>query len=389
VCARLSSLGSGDEHLRQITLRIGIEASAFGDVRGGIAHYLHCMVSEMAELDRNAEFVFYTPRPVDVTLPRGNCRLRSGTGSLGLNLWMQRCVPEWAAQDKLHVFWGQNQAIPLHLRHQCYRLLTVHDLAPFACPRTLRLRSAFARRLLLVMACRAADRVVADSDATARAVIRVIGIRPRNVTRVYLGVESRFRPVPYAAARDLVTSKYGLTDGYLLTIGTIEPRKNHIVLLQALQATRRAPVLAIVGGIGWKSEPIVEEITSMEKSGRVRYLGWVDDDDLPYLYSAAKVFVLPSSYEGFGLPVLEAMACGCPVLCSWSSSLPEVGGTAVSYCRVGDSVDLALRLDALLLDKQRMAAMSAAGLIRAKRFDLSQSAARVLDIMRQGAERLA
>jgi len=239
------------------------------------------------------------------------------------------------------------------------------------------------------MACRAADRVVADSDATARAVIRVIGIRPRNVTRVYLGVESRFRPVPYAAARDLVTSKYGLTDGYLLTIGTIEPRKNHIVLLQALQATRRAPVLAIVGGIGWKSEPIVEEITSMEKSGRVRYLGWVDDDDLPYLYSAAKVFVLPSSYEGFGLPVLEAMACGCPVLCSWSSSLPEVGGTAVSYCRVGDSVDLALRLDALLLDKQRMAAMSAAGLIRAKRFDLSQSAARVLDIMRQGAERLA
>ncbi|MBN2464190.1 glycosyltransferase family 4 protein [candidate division WOR-3 bacterium] len=372
--------------MTQAPLRVGIDASAFGAVKGGIARYLYGMVSEMTALDGDAQFIFYTPRPVEVALPGGNCRVRSGTGLLGLNLWMQGCVPEWVAEDRLHVFWGQNQAIPLILRHRCFRLLTVHDLAPFVIPQTLRFHSALAHRFLLARACHVADKVITDSDATAKAVIRLVGVRPDRVARVYLGAEARFRPVPRSVAYELATRKYGLPEDYLLTIGTVEPRKNHAVLLHALRMTKCAPVLAIVGGIGWKSEPIVAEIAAMEKAGRVRYLGWVDDDDLPYLYSAAKLFVLPSIYEGFGLPVLEAMACGCPVLCSWSSSLPEVGGTAVSYCSAGSSVDLARKLDALLSDEPRRTAMSAAGLSRAKRFDLTHSAGQVLDIMRRGAE---
>jgi alpha-1,3-rhamnosyl/mannosyltransferase len=125
-----------------------------------------------------------------------------------------------------------------------------------------------------------------------------------------------------------------------------------------------------------------------EEAGRVRYLGRVDDEWLPALYSAARLSVYPSLYEGFGLPVLEAMSCGCPVLCSWSSSLPEVGGSAARYFRTGDSEDLACKLAALLSDDKQLAAMSAAGLARAEQFSFRQAAQEVLGIMRAGSAQL-
>ena len=364
--------------------------SYYGAAKAGIARYLDCMVAEMLSLDRSAEFVFYAPRPVDIALPQGRWRLRteSGPSRRFVNPWVQTRIPGWAAEDGLDVFWGQNNVLPLHLRRPCFRLLTVHDLAPFVCPGTLRLRSALVRKFYLAKACRAADAVVADSDATARDIVRLLGIRRDKVKRVYFGVNSRFQPVPAVPARDIAGRKYGLPDDYLLTVGTIEPRKHHTVLLRALRLLPSAPLLAIIGGVGWKAESIMREITVMERAGRVRHLGWVDDSDLPALYSAAKMLVLTSSYEGFGLPVLEAMSCGCPVLCSWSSSLPEVGGDAARYFRTGDSEDLASKLVALLSDERQLVAMAAAGLVRAKQFSFRQAAQEVLGIMRAGAARL-
>jgi glycosyltransferase involved in cell wall biosynthesis len=331
--------------LSRTPFRIGVDGSVYSAVRAGIARYLDCMVSEMMSLDPDVDFVFYAPRLAHITLPAGRWRLREGSGFRGryVNLWVQRQIPEWAAEDKLDVFWGQNNEIPLHLRRRCFRLLTVHDLAPLVCPQTMGLRSVLARRFYMARACRAADAVVADSDATARHVVQLLGVKRTKVARVYLGIDSRFQPVPTVAARDVAARKYGLPNDYLLTVGTIEPRKHHTVLLRALRLVPSAPLVAVIGRVGWKAESIMREITAMEKAGRVRHMGWIDDPDLPALYSAAKMLVLPSSYEGFGLPVLEAMACGCPVLCSWSSSLPEVGGNAARYFRVGDSEGSALR----------------------------------------------
>jgi glycosyltransferase involved in cell wall biosynthesis len=371
-------------------LRIGINGSVYSAVRAGIARYLDCMVSEMMALDPHAEFIVYTPRFAHISLPPGQWRLREGSGLRGkfVNLWAQRQLPQWSAEDGLDVLWGQNNEIPLHLRRRCFRLLTVHDLAPLVCPQTMGLRSVLARRFYMARACRAADAVVADSEATARSITHRLGISRSRVTTVYFGVHSRFQPVPIVAARELAARKYDLPDDYLLTVGTIEPRKHHNVLLRALRLVPSAPLLAVVGGVGWKAESIVREIIEMEAAGRVRYLGRVDDADLPSLYAAAKLFVFPSLYEGFGLPVLEAMSCGCPVLCSWSSSLPEVGGDAARYFVTGDSEDMARKLKELLLDGQQRAAMAAAGLVRARQFSFRRAAQEVLDIMRRGTSGL-
>jgi len=372
--------------MSRVRLRVGVEASAYSVVRGGITRYIEGMAAEMLSLDPGVEFVFYAPCAVDIQLPPGRWRLRvSGGGrhSIG-SLWIQRQVPAWAAEDKVDVLWGQNHMLPLHARHRCFRVLTVHDVAPFVCPQAIGLRSLLVRKLYSARACRAADVIVADSDATARDIVRLFGIRREKVRRVYLGADERFRPVSSPVARMQVIQKYGLPREYMLTVGTIEPRKSHSVLLDALRLAPGAPMLAIVGGVGWKATPIVEQIGVMEKAGRVRYLGRIDDRDLPALYSAATLMIFPSLYEGFGLPVLEAMACGCPVLCSWSSSLPELGGDAVRYFRPGDSADLALGLAALLQGERQRAGMSAAGLQRAGRFSLRKAARETLDIMRQG-----
>ncbi len=372
---------------RDGTLTVGVDASSYVATKAGIARYLDGMISEMLRQDPAVEFIFYAPRPVEIALPPGRWRLRTGTGLEGrfVNPWVQTQVPRWAREDGLDVFWGQNNMLPLRLRRPCFRILTVHDLVPFVCPRTLRFTSVLTRRYYLARACRAADAVVADSDSTARDIVRLLGVAPDKVKRVYFGASDRFCPQPTARAKDVASGKYGLPETYLLSVGTIEPRKHHTTLLAALALLPQTPLLVIVGGVGWKAESAMREIAAMERAGRVRHLGRVDDVDLPALYAAARLFVFPSVYEGFGLPVLEAMACGCPVLCSWSSSLPEVGGSAARYFRTGDSRDLARRLEELLFDEEQLVAMVAAGLARARQFSFRQAAEEVLGIMKAGA----
>ncbi len=130
----------------------------------------------------------------------------------------------------------------------------------------------------------------------------------------------------------------------------------------------------------------MKEIEGEVAQGRVRYLGRVADDDLPALYSAAKLMVYPSLYEGFGLPVLEAMACGCPVLCSWSSSLPEVGGNAARYFRTHDAHDLALKLRELLADDAQLERMVAEGRRQVAKFSFRKAAEQVLDLINEGTQ---
>jgi alpha-1,3-rhamnosyl/mannosyltransferase len=199
---------------------------------------------------------------------------------------------------------------------------------------------------------------------------------------VYPAAQREFEPIPKEQARSTVAEMFGVSGDYVFCVGTIEPRKDHLTLLDAIKSVPDAPLLVLSGEKGWRCRHILAQIRAHEEAGRVRYLGRVSADLLPVLYSAAKLSVYPSLYEGFSLPVLESMACGCPVLCIWSSSLPGVGEKPPAVFRPRDADELAYRLSALLSDKDRLADMRAMGSVQAASFSFDRAAAQMARVLR-------
>ncbi len=299
--------------------------------------------------------------------------------------WLQRYVPDMLREDRIDVFWGQNHMLPVGRLDGCLRLLTIHDLTAVVMPGTMPLRARIAARLHFARVARVADRVLVDSEASARLAQLCLQVPATKLRVLYQGVDPAFRGRAAASDGLDVRCKYSIPDSYLLTVGTIEPRKEHGTLLRALELVP-TPLLVIVGSPGWKCRPILRRIRRLEAGGRARCLGPVSDGDLVALYRGAALMVYPSAYEGFGLPIAEAMSCGCPVLCSWTSSLPEVGGAAARYFRARDPQDLAARLHALLADAGQLEMMARAGRERAMMFDCRRAAQQFVGEVRQLAE---
>jgi glycosyltransferase involved in cell wall biosynthesis len=228
-----------------------------------------------------------------------------------------------------------------------------------------------------------ADLVLADAESTKRDLVGIYQVPPERVGVLYSGVNARFCPQVDQANKARVREKYRLEHPYLLSVSTIQPRKNYVRLIKAfsrLVADLPSPIsLVIAGGNGWMYKEVYQTVEQMGLQDRVSILGFAPDDDLPALYSMATLFVYPSLYEGFGLPVAEAMACGLPVVCSNASSLPEVGGDAVLYfdpCDVGamaDAMRRALADEALRKELQRK------GLEQVKRFSWERAAEGLLE----------
>jgi glycosyltransferase involved in cell wall biosynthesis len=228
---------------------------------------------------------------------------------------------------------------------------------------------------------RKADRIIAVSENTKKDLIKFYGIMPEQVKVIYLGVDKNFSFVK-KENDDGVLRRYNLKPGYILNVGTLEPRKNIVRLLEAYRLIAadlsRAPQLVIAGGKGWLSEDINKRIDSLGLKAKVILTGYVPDDDLPSLYRGAALFVYPSLYEGFGLPPLEAMASGVPVVSSNTSAIPEVVGKAgllVDPCRTDEiarAVIMALE-DVGLRDR-----MKNEGLKRSGRFSWENTAKKTI-----------
>lgn len=244
-----------------------------------------------------------------------------------------------------------------------------------------------------------ADVVLADSRHTRSDLIELLRVPPHKVEVVTPGVDSRFQPRPPAPTPPVpgapgpraenLRDRYAIGDGpYVLSVGTLQPRKNYVRLIQAFVASRAGSLindspqsrmqLLIAGGRGWLYEDVVAEA---DKHDHVRLLGFVADEDLPALYRGAALFAFPSLYEGFGLPVLEAMACGVPVVCSNTSSLPEVAGDAALLVDPLDVDALSGAMDQALEDDELRRTMIDRGLAQAARFTWKQSARELLDVL--------
>ena len=264
----------------------------------------------------------------------------------------------------------------------CPTLLTVHDLIGVLFPTNLPPISRFYWSRWLPRTIRWADQVIADSEHTRRDLIRLLGIPAERIEVVYLGVDEAFCPLEDSAALEAVRQKYGLPPAIILYVGTIEPRKglDTLIAAYAALATEMPHHLVIAGKRGWYTEPLFRQVEALGLGQRVHFTDYVADEDLLGLYNLANLFVYPSRYEGFGLPPLEAMACGVPVVCSNAASLPEVVGDAALLVPPDDVKALAAAMRRALNNEALRAEMRAKGLERARGFTWEETARRTAEI---------
>ena len=227
------------------------------------------------------------------------------------------------------------------------------------------------------------DKIIVNSETTKKDLIMHLGVPEERISVTLLGRDERFVPIDDTSRNQIVREKYCLPESYLLFAGTLEPRKNISRLLEAFAQGRAREVLKLVitGKKGWLYEEIFETVKRLNLEERVMFTGFVDDDDLPCVYSMARVFVYPSLYEGFGLPVLEAMACGAPVITSNVSSMREVAGEAAVLVDPVKVEALARSIDEIALSDSTHERLCQASLVRAKEFTWERTARETLKVL--------
>jgi len=302
-------------------------------------------------------------------------------------LWHRLKLPapvEWIT-GPVDVFHATDYLAP-HCR-KARQVVTVHDLSFLRHPEYAEPKLARFLASTVPEAVRRASLVLADSAFTRDEVVSLLGVPSAKAVVVYGGVSTHFQPPEDARQAAEVLARHGLSEPYVLFLGRLEPRKNIGALLTAykLLVDRRKDrgVLAIAGGRGWLYEPIFRLASELRLDGHVRFLNHVPDPDLPALLSRASVFVYPSHYEGFGLPPLEAMACGAPVVAGQAGSLPEVLGDAAVMVPPSDVEALASAIDRVQTDAAFRALLRARGYQRAARFTWPAAAKQLLAAYQQ------
>lgn len=271
------------------------------------------------------------------------------------------------------------------LRAPCPQVITVHDLSFMRFPEFFRRANRLYLRTMTRVACRRAQAVIAVSAFTAREVTELLGVPPARVHVIHHGVEPRFRPLP---PEDVTRfrQRHGLPARFILHVGTLEPRKNLIRLVRAFAqvAPQASDVhLVLAGGRGWLYDALFAEVERLALRDRVHFPGYVAAEALPFWYNAAYGFVYVSAYEGFGLPVLEALACGVPTLTSATTSLPEAAGDAALTVPPDDETAIAGGLARLLTDAPLRADLRQRGLEHAARFSWAETARRTVALYRR------
>ncbi|HLZ22558.1 MAG TPA: glycosyltransferase family 1 protein [Ktedonobacterales bacterium] len=377
-------------------MRITIDYTAAITQGAGIGRYTRNIVSALARVDTTDSFtLFSTERPTSARgfpeLPRMQPRVFPA-GNRRMTIFWQRLrapVPVELFAGSADVFHGPDFVLPPLLGTPA--VVTIHDLAfltnpECALPSLVRYLSAAVPRAL-----RRASAVISDSEKTAHDLHTLLGVPREKITVIYCGVDPLFTPRADAAAVSALRQKYHFNAPTVLAVGTIEPRKNYERLIAAFaQARRHADgprTLVIAGRPGWLYDGVFAAVETLGLRDAVTFLDYIPDAELTTLYHAADVLAMPSIYEGFGIPMLEAMASGTPVVCSDGGSLPEVAGDAALVVPVEDVDGLAAALVRAVSDADLRASLVARGLARVKEFTWDTAARAHVRVYTETAKR--
>jgi glycosyltransferase involved in cell wall biosynthesis len=309
--------------------RIGLDACCFIGSRTGVANYVEALLIPLCAQHPDVTFVLYANGDGDFPVAP-NIEHRISRPMRRGPVWHNTQLARSLQDDGIDVFWGTNGLIPLHGLWGIGSVVTIHDLVHRFAPQTQRTAVRWKQRVFQPLCARAADRLVAVSSATADDVAAHYGRPPDAV--IHPPARPEFGPVDDTAAADATLGRYGLSTPYLLAVGTLEPRKNLLALVEAHVACTAEdaalPTLVLVGGPGWHDARLRATLDESVRGGRVRWLGYVPTEALVHLYARCHAYLMPSLYEGFGIPLLEAQLCRAPVVHGEHASMSEAAGGA-------------------------------------------------------------
>ncbi|BAV51785.1 glycosyl transferase family 1 [Mesorhizobium sp. 113-1-2] len=364
-------------------MKIGIDARNLVPGLTGIGRYVVEMTRALVAAGHRP--ILYLPESPANGLDElvgADMRVAAFPGAAARMIWSQTALPRAATNDAVDVFWGPAHRLPFRLPAPMPRVVTIHDLVWAYAPETMRWQTWGAERAFVGAAVRRADAIVVDSNSTEGALRERYPGLEAPVTTIYPGY-TRLVPGNIAA----VHTRFGIDRPYLLFVGTLEPRKNLVRLLEAWAGldpqVRSGHLLVIAGGQGWHLGDLRSRLVDLGVSDQLRLTGYLDDTDLASLYAGARALTMPSLYEGFGLPILEANGFGVPVLTSNVSSMPEVAGAGALLVDPLSVSDLTAKLHQLLTDDRDLARRAAIAKANAARFDWHLSAKRLIEVFDQ------
>ena len=367
-------------------MKIGIDATALPPKPVGAGNYIIELIRALHALEYPHELVIFAQehgqRLIDVPA-------RAGFEWVSLPnlqparrlIWEQTGFPNLLREQSIDLLHSLHYTRPLRL--PCRSVVTFHDMTFFLFPQLHTRPKRIFFPWMIRYSARTANALIADSESTRQDAIRILGIAPERICTVPLGVSPKFHPVQDPTLRQAVRVRYQLPENFLLFVGLVEPRKNLPLLLKAYQQVIQlghSVPLVIVGRKGWMYQQVMALIADLGLSDHIHLTGYVPPEDLPIVYNLADLFIYPSLYEGFGLPPLEALACGAPVITTAVSSMPEHVGQAGLLVPPGDENALTQAIVRLLTDQELKSRLSRLGPRQAAQFTWTRTARQTLQV---------
>lgn len=364
--------------------RIGIDARLTYYRAGGIAQYTQHLIRELAALDSDNRYLLLHSRKDTHNLAQAANQQRVACWTPSHHRFERWALALEVMPLRLDLLHNPDFIPPKNGRHRS--VITVPDLSFLHYPQFMTPDSRRYYNDQIAAATRRADHIIAISGATGDDLVKMLDVPPDKITVTLLAADETFQPQP-ADAVDTFLARHNLPSGYLLFVGTFEPRKNLSGLLRAYALLREdyadAPQLVIAGRRGWLVDDLDALVAELGLKKHVHWLENVAQFDLPLLYAGASVLCMPSHYEGFGLPALEAMACGTPVVVANRASLPEIVGDAGLLVDPDRPADIAASLSRILSDATLAAKLSQRGLAQAAHFNWAETARQTLAVYQQ------
>jgi glycosyltransferase involved in cell wall biosynthesis len=356
--------------------------------RTGIGNYIHGLVQQLPRIAPQHEYFLYSNKEIYVPGIEAMVQKRVDArfGRCPGPLWLLGRGGALARKDKVDIFWATHPLLPFRIPADVVKIIVLYDLAWLRYPETMSGRNLLMQKTCARRAIAAANRIVVISRSTQDELVQLLGVPREKTWLVHPGISEVYSPQDPVRASTYISTKYRVPSRYMAAVGTIEPRKNLKLLVEALAILKRSGnldcPLVIAGAKGWKNSGLFRDIQAAKLTEEdIRFLGYLPDEDLPSFYAGAQLFLFPSLYEGFGMPPVEAMACGTPVIASKVQPMPEVLGDAAMLESPTNPTGFASAILTVLGDEKLRTVLKAGGIRRARFYSWRASATRLLESM--------